>query len=321
MPYTEDPAELAGVDVAIVGAPTDDLVSDRPGARFGPRAIRAASCPPGPASRGRRSTASRELRVVDFGDAPGAARRPGREPRGDRAHRRRGARRRRAPDRPRRRPRHRRARHPRLRRRPRRRVGLVHFDTHTDTGAEVFGVEVSHGTPMRRLVEAGHGRSAALRRRSACAATGRARRSSPGRPSAASPASSCTTSASSASRGGRARRRRGGRGAGLPLGRHRRPRPGLRARHRHPRARRDDERRPAARLPPARQPARARRRRAGRGDPDRGRLGRHHRARRRARRARDRHRDRPQAASGARSPTIAPALRRVLGDEARARRR
>ena len=34
-------------------------------------------------------------------------------------------------------------------------VGLVHFDTHTDTGKEVFGVEVSHGTPMYRLVEAG----------------------------------------------------------------------------------------------------------------------------------------------------------------------
>jgi agmatinase len=34
-------------------------------------------------------------------------------------------------------------------------VGLVHFDTHTDTGTEVFGVEVSHGTPMYRLVEAG----------------------------------------------------------------------------------------------------------------------------------------------------------------------
>jgi agmatinase len=31
-------------------------------------------------------------------------------------------------------------------------VGLVHFDTHTDTGREVFGVEVSHGTPMFRLV-------------------------------------------------------------------------------------------------------------------------------------------------------------------------
>jgi agmatinase len=34
-------------------------------------------------------------------------------------------------------------------------VGLVHFDTHTDAGHEVFGVEVSHGTPMFRLVEAG----------------------------------------------------------------------------------------------------------------------------------------------------------------------
>jgi len=34
-------------------------------------------------------------------------------------------------------------------------VGLVHFDAHTDTGTEVFGVERSHGTPMRLLVEAG----------------------------------------------------------------------------------------------------------------------------------------------------------------------
>jgi agmatinase len=34
-------------------------------------------------------------------------------------------------------------------------VGLVHFDTHTDTGSEVFGVRESHGTPMYRLVEAG----------------------------------------------------------------------------------------------------------------------------------------------------------------------
>ena len=37
--YTEDPAELEGFDVAIVGAPMDDLVSDRPGARLAPRAI------------------------------------------------------------------------------------------------------------------------------------------------------------------------------------------------------------------------------------------------------------------------------------------
>ena len=35
-------------------------------------------------------------------------------------------------------------------------VGLVHFDTHTDTGTEVFDVELSHGTPMYRLVRDGH---------------------------------------------------------------------------------------------------------------------------------------------------------------------
>ena len=48
LPYTEDPAELEGVDAAIVGAPMDELTSDSPGTRFGPRAIRAASCAPGP---------------------------------------------------------------------------------------------------------------------------------------------------------------------------------------------------------------------------------------------------------------------------------
>ena len=34
-------------------------------------------------------------------------------------------------------------------------VGVVHFDTHTDTGKEVYGVEISHGTPFYRLVEQG----------------------------------------------------------------------------------------------------------------------------------------------------------------------
>src|SRR5439155_12894874 len=69
LPYTQDPAELEGVDAAIVGAPTDDLVSDRPGARFGPRAIRAASCPPGPHLEAK-VDAMAELRMVDYGDAP-----------------------------------------------------------------------------------------------------------------------------------------------------------------------------------------------------------------------------------------------------------
>jgi agmatinase len=154
VPYTEDPAELADVDVAIVGAPTDDLVSDRPGARFGPRAIRAASCPPGPHLEAKVDGFA-ELRVVDYGDAPVLPADPARtheaiestvgevldagavpivlggdhgiaEPDIRACAGRHGA------------------------------VGLIHFDTHTDTGKEVFGVEVSHGTPMYRLVEHGH---------------------------------------------------------------------------------------------------------------------------------------------------------------------
>ncbi len=154
LPYTEDPAELQGVDVAIVGAPADDLVSDRPGTRFGPRAIRSASAPSGPhLEAGIDGIAA--LRVVDFGDAAVMPADPERshaaiertvgevvaagafpmvlggdhsisEPdiRACTAHH--------GP------------------------VGLIHFDTHTDTGKEVFDVEVSHGTPFYRLVEQGH---------------------------------------------------------------------------------------------------------------------------------------------------------------------
>jgi agmatinase len=152
-PYTQDPAELEGADVAIVGAPTDDLVSDRPGTRFAPRAIRAASCPPGPHLEAGVDAFS-VLRIVDFGDAPVIPADVERSHKaieetvrvvlaadaipivlgGDHSitepevtacaavH---------GP------------------------IGLVHFDTHTDTGTQVFGVERSHGTPMYRLVEAG----------------------------------------------------------------------------------------------------------------------------------------------------------------------
>src|SRR5215475_8605544 len=69
MPLVQEPEDLDGVDVAIVGAPTDDLVSDRPGTRFGPRAIRAASCPPGPHLEAGVDGFG-ELRVLDYGDAP-----------------------------------------------------------------------------------------------------------------------------------------------------------------------------------------------------------------------------------------------------------
>ena len=154
MPYTQDPAELTGVDIAVIGAPTDDLVSDRPGTRFGPRAIRAASCPPGPHLEAK-IDALAELRVVDFGDAAvvpsdperthaqiertvGQAVAAGAIPvvlGGDHSITEANVRAVAARHGP---------------------VGLVHFDTHTDTGTEVFGVEHSHGTPMYRLVRDGH---------------------------------------------------------------------------------------------------------------------------------------------------------------------
>jgi agmatinase len=154
VPFTEDPAELEGFDAAIVGAPMDDLVSDRPGARLAPRAIRGASSPPGPHLEVK-VDAFTALRVVDFGDAPVIPADPTRSHAaieatvgqviaagcmplvlgGDHsitepsvracaaAH---GA------------------------------LGVVHFDTHTDTGEEVFGVQISHGTFMRHLVDDGH---------------------------------------------------------------------------------------------------------------------------------------------------------------------
>jgi agmatinase len=153
LPYTEDAAELAGVDAAIVGAPMDELSSDRAGARAGPRAIRAASGFPG-AHLEARINPYAELRVVDFGDAPVTPADPRRSHAaiedtvgevvmagaipvvlgGDHsiaepdvcacatAH---------GP------------------------VGLIHFDAHTDSAPDCLGVAFSHGTPMYRLVEAG----------------------------------------------------------------------------------------------------------------------------------------------------------------------
>src|SRR3954452_17400185 len=155
MPYTQDAAELAGVDVAIIGAPTDDLVSDRPGTRFGPRAIRAASCPPSPHLEAG-VDAMAVLKVVDFGDAAVLPADPVRTHAaieslvgqvvdagalpiilgGDHS-----------------------IAEPDIRAIAVKRsepVGLIHFDTHTDTGKTVFGAELSHGSIMYRLVEQGH---------------------------------------------------------------------------------------------------------------------------------------------------------------------
>jgi agmatinase len=153
VPYTEDPAELTGFDVAIVGAPMDELVCDRPGTRLGPRAIRQASAGPGPHLQAG-VDAFETLKVVDYGDAPVLPADPVASHRaiertvgevlgagalplvlgGDHS-----------------------IVEPEIRavaaaHGP---VGVIHFDAHTDTGAECFGVRLSHGTPFFTLVEEG----------------------------------------------------------------------------------------------------------------------------------------------------------------------
>jgi agmatinase len=68
LPYTEDPADLAGVDAAIGGAPFDQQV-DHPGTRYGPRAIRAAGHV-GAAHPEVGIDPLETLRLIDYGDAP-----------------------------------------------------------------------------------------------------------------------------------------------------------------------------------------------------------------------------------------------------------
>ena len=162
-PFALTPAELRelGADVAIIGAPVDMGVVNRPGARFGPRAIRQAAYFGHPNSNlyhmGLEVQPTQVLKVVDFGDAncpPNSleqshaaiqmkvtqALQAGALPivlGGDhsitlpsatavaQSH---GI----------------------------GRVGMVHFDAHADTGSSSYGdVLVSHGTPMRRLIEGG----------------------------------------------------------------------------------------------------------------------------------------------------------------------
>jgi agmatinase len=154
LPYTEDRTDLEQVDVAIVGAPLDELVSERPGTRLGPRAIRAASAIPGPHLEARIDPLS-ALRVVDLGDAGVLPADPARSHAaieatvgdvvaagaiplvlgGDHSIAEPDIRACAAVHGP---------------------VGLVHFDAHTDTAAECFGVSLSHGTPMYNLVQSGH---------------------------------------------------------------------------------------------------------------------------------------------------------------------
>jgi agmatinase len=157
-PWIEDAEALATrrPDVAIVGAPFDDAVSHRSGARFGPRAIRQATYTDGRHSLQLGIEPFRYVDVVDAGDAnivPAAL---------DRGHAMifrkvlevastgaipivlggdhsitwpsaSAVAQVRAP----------------------RTIGIVHFDAHADTAHDDWGVLAGHGTPMRRLIESG----------------------------------------------------------------------------------------------------------------------------------------------------------------------
>ena len=162
-PYMETPEQLkeSGADVAILGAPVDMGVVNRPGARFGPRAIRQAGYFGSPNDQlyhqGLGVYPTQVLNIVDFGDAycpPSSlelshdavrmkvmhAVQAGTVPiilGGDHSitlpaatavaqHYGYG------------------------------KGGMVHFDAHADTGDSSYGgTLISHGSPMRRLIESG----------------------------------------------------------------------------------------------------------------------------------------------------------------------
>ena len=149
LPGNSDPSDL---DVAVVGVPFDIGTSNRPGARFGPRAIRAESLRP--ANMATRATPFDDLRIDDVGDvatnpydvADSVARIEAHYGElvghGVRTATMGGD-------------------HtivlPILRAMAARHgpVGLVHVDAHFDVNDQMFGEQITHGTPFRRAVEEG----------------------------------------------------------------------------------------------------------------------------------------------------------------------
>ncbi|WP_155360299.1 agmatinase [Acrocarpospora macrocephala] len=154
-----DPSTFAGADVVIVGAPFDGGTSNRPGARFGPQALRQACYLSHDGSRpsmALRVDGLKDLKVLDAGDvecysgdlensikdieaAVYTIAQSGAIPvilggdhtialpdaRGVARHHGFG------------------------------RISMIHFDAHADTGEIEFGHLYGHGQPMRRLIESG----------------------------------------------------------------------------------------------------------------------------------------------------------------------
>jgi guanidinobutyrase len=147
-------AEPAGLDAAFIGVPLDIGTSHRPGARFGPRQIRAESCLIRPYNMATGAAPFDTLQVADLGDVPintfhlpksvGIIERHYRPIidsgcipltlGGD---------------------------HtivlPILRAVAAKHgpVALIHVDAHADVNADMFGEPLAHGTPFRRAVEEG----------------------------------------------------------------------------------------------------------------------------------------------------------------------
>jgi len=159
VPLVLEPSELAGADVVVMGAPVDDFVTYRPGARFGPRAIRTAydgGSDPEMPHMDLGIDPFEVLTIFDHGDAevvPGDGRAghaaigrmvdgildAGAIPivlGGDHS-----------------------ISYPDISavaaRYPSGGLAVVQFDTHADTATENWGVKESHGTPFRRLVDEG----------------------------------------------------------------------------------------------------------------------------------------------------------------------
>ena len=157
-PFLTEPSQLDEwqPDVAVVGAPWDDNTTNRPGARFGPRAIRGSAYDPGTYHLDLGIEIFDHLEVVDYGDAiishgmwkqskaaiyervsditsrgiipvllggdhsvtwPAGLAVAERHGFGN--------------------------------------VVMIHFDAHADTADEIEGNFASHGVPMRRLIESG----------------------------------------------------------------------------------------------------------------------------------------------------------------------
>ena len=153
------PGSLAGLDILIIGAPFDGGTSHRPGARFGPQAIRFTDYLAHDGSRPHLALGVdplAELRIADAGDvempsgdteaslhrleeAVHQASRAGAIPvilGGDHT-----------------------IAYPDATGVARHvgwgRLSMIHFDAHADTGDTQFGSLYGHGTPMRRLIESG----------------------------------------------------------------------------------------------------------------------------------------------------------------------